>query len=172
MAFGRTAKDSLLSSFMEVASGQSKQIDSLNTTIQDTVMWDPCTCPRPSSCSTPSRLPSAMMVRSRKKDAAGTASPPPLSLSNSYAPLSEVAPIHPADAPVVPTRPNLDPDSVPADTAATPPLVPSSSQSVCRSTVKPNQQTSSSGLLRSLPSSTTQVILHVGTNDLLIESLS
>ena len=34
-------KDSLLSSFMEGVSKQSKQITSLNTTIQDTVKWDP-----------------------------------------------------------------------------------------------------------------------------------
>ncbi|CAK6968209.1 PREDICTED: allantoinase-like [Scomber scombrus] len=44
-------KDSLLSSFMEVASGQSKQLASFNVPLQDTAVWDPSACPR-LSCST------------------------------------------------------------------------------------------------------------------------
>ena len=43
-------KDSLLTSFMDVDTGQSKRIATLNTDIQDTVLWDLSTCPRPDSC--------------------------------------------------------------------------------------------------------------------------
>lgn len=45
-------KDKLLKRFMEVAHKQSKQISSLSAALQDTTVWDPLTCPRP-SCSTP-----------------------------------------------------------------------------------------------------------------------
>ncbi|KAI4811408.1 hypothetical protein KUCAC02_014318 [Chaenocephalus aceratus] len=46
-------KESLVSSLMEVASVQSKQLASFIATIHDTVLWDPSSCPRPSDCSTP-----------------------------------------------------------------------------------------------------------------------
>lgn len=93
-------KDSLLSSFMEVASGQAKRIASLTAevvsgkakgiasrtaAIQDTALWDPSTCPRPSSCSTPNHRSSwaEVVVHGRRGDSEAKAtSPPPLCLSN------------------------------------------------------------------------------------------
>ncbi|XP_037647404.1 deleted in malignant brain tumors 1 protein-like [Sebastes umbrosus] len=67
-------------------------------------------------------------------------SPARLSLSNHYAPLSDDAPVHPADVPAAQTRPDLDPpprtQPAPADTASSP-LV------ARRSTVKPDQRRSS-----------------------------
>ena len=46
-------KDSLLSSYVDLACGQSRKLASLDSTLQDTVTWDPAACQRPSSCSTP-----------------------------------------------------------------------------------------------------------------------
>ena len=107
-------KDSLLSSFKEVASEQSKQITSLNTTIQDTVKWDPIANLRLSSCSTPNHQESwaEVMVCGRNCRVVWSASPPHLDLSNRYTVLSDDAKAHPGDptvAPATPNRPVLDP---------------------------------------------------------------
>lgn len=84
-------KDSLLSSFMEVASSQFKRIASLTTTLHDTIPWDPAAGSRPSSCSTPScqSLWAEVVVCGRKRALDGSNSPPQLSLSNHYATLCQ-----------------------------------------------------------------------------------
>lgn len=46
-------KDSLLTSFTDTTSAQSKRISALNSAISNTILWDPATCHQPSSCSTP-----------------------------------------------------------------------------------------------------------------------
>lgn len=132
-------KDSLLSSFMDVAHGQSKQLASLSAALQDTVAWDPATCPRPSSCSTPNNQSSwaDVVACGRKRDSSGAASPPRLTLSNRYAALSDDSPVHPADAPAAPS--DLDPTTAPVDTTAFPPLVADSAQVAGHSIVKPNK---------------------------------
>ena len=118
-------KDSLLSSFMEVASEQSKQMTSLNTTIQD--IRDPVANLRLSSCSTPNHQESwaEVVVRGRNSRAVRSASPPHLDLSNRYTVLSDDAKAHPGDpavAPTAPTRLVLDPSpsTTPADTVTLP----------------------------------------------------
>ncbi|KAE8297835.1 hypothetical protein D5F01_LYC02306 [Larimichthys crocea] len=136
-------KDSLLSSFMDVALQQSKRLASLSTTLHDTVAWDPATCPRPSSCSTPNHQSSwaDVVVRNRKR---GAISPPRLSLSNHYAALPDDTPAHPPDAPAgpagatAPSPSDLDPQSAPADTATFPQLVAGSARMAGHSTTRPN----------------------------------
>eukprot|EP00064_Thunnus_orientalis_P001163 superscaffoldBa00000076_g1165 len=85
-------KDSLLCSFMDVATGQSKWITNLSAAIQ---------------CSVgPLHLSAALvMACSCKKHSDRAASPPCLTLSNHYVILSEDILAHPADSPVVPTDP-------------------------------------------------------------------
>ncbi|KAE8289518.1 hypothetical protein D5F01_LYC11220 [Larimichthys crocea] len=94
-------KDSLLSSFMDVALQQSKKLASLSTTLHDKVAWDPTTCPWPSSCSTPNHQSSwaDVVARNRKRNSSGAVSPPHPSLSNRYAALPDDTPAHPPDAP-------------------------------------------------------------------------
>lgn len=92
-------KDALLSSFMDVASDQSKQITSLTAALHDTASWDPVADPRPSSCSTPNHQASwaEVVVRGRRKTPVQSASPSQLSLSNRFAVLREdpeTAPTH------------------------------------------------------------------------------
>lgn len=74
-------KDPLLSSFMKQ---QSKKLASFSSALQDTVTWDPVTCPQPSLCLTPSISPSwaKVVVHGRKKGPGKF--PPPLSLSNRF----------------------------------------------------------------------------------------
>ncbi|KAG7261075.1 hypothetical protein CRUP_037321 [Coryphaenoides rupestris] len=64
--------------------------------MKDTAVWDPSTCPRPSSCSTPNRLSSwsEVVVRGHKRDSGpdGAVPLPRLSLSNQYAALSADTP--------------------------------------------------------------------------------
>lgn len=67
-----------------------------------------------------------VVVHSRKKDSDGTASPCHIHLSNRYATLlSDDTPVHQADAPAVPSSPDLDPPPrmLPSNTAASLPLV-------------------------------------------------
>ena len=94
-----------------MATGQSKRIATLNTAIQDTLLWDLSTCPRPDSCSTPDHQQSwsEVVVRGRKSVLDGASSPPHTSLSNRYAVLPDDAPVHPADV------------SATANTVASPP---------------------------------------------------
>jgi len=96
---------------MDVATEQSKRIATLNTTIQDTVLWDLSTCPQPDSCSTPDHQQSwsEVVVRGRKSVLDGASSPPHTSLSNRYAVLLDDAPVHPANV------------SATANTVASPP---------------------------------------------------
>ncbi|XP_030290867.1 uncharacterized protein LOC115592365 [Sparus aurata] len=138
-------KDSLLSSFMEVASEQSKQITSLNTTIQDTVKWDPVANLRLSSCSTPNHQESwaEVVVRGRTSREVRSASPPHLDLSNRYTVLSDDATAHPGDpavAPAAPTRLVLDPSpsTTSADTVTSP--RENSVQAGSHSTVRPDRR--------------------------------
>eukprot|EP00064_Thunnus_orientalis_P001418 superscaffoldBa00000096_g1421 len=109
-------------------------------------MSDPSTCPRLSSCSTPNHQSSwsEVVVRGCRGYSDGAASPPRLSLSKHYVPLPNDTPVHPADAPVVPTHPDLDPPlkTAPAHTAASP-VVTNSVGVACQSTVKPNPWPSS-----------------------------
>uniref|UniRef100_A0A671UXC8 SGNH hydrolase-type esterase domain-containing protein n=1 Tax=Sparus aurata TaxID=8175 RepID=A0A671UXC8_SPAAU len=96
-------KESPLSNFMDVASVQSKEIASLSAILRDTVAWDPATGPQLSSCSTPKQLPwTEVLVRGQKRDPDGSASPPGLNLSNSFASLSADNPAHPDDPPAAP----------------------------------------------------------------------
>lgn len=105
-------KDSLLSSYMDVAASQSKKLASLSVALQDTVAWDPSICPQPSSCSTPNHESpwTEVAVGGRKRDSEGA---PRLSLSNRYAALSaDKNPVHPTDvlpAAAAPPRQDLDP---------------------------------------------------------------
>ena len=50
-------KNKLLNHFMDIAQKQSQQISFMNAALDDTAVWDPLTCPRPSSCSTPTPAP-------------------------------------------------------------------------------------------------------------------
>jgi len=97
-------KSSLMSSFTDMAAGQSRHIASLNTA--DTVLWDPSTT-RLSSYSTPNHQ-SSSEVRGRQRFSDGAASPPCLSLSSPNATLATDTPVHPAGAPAVPSTP-VDP---------------------------------------------------------------
>lgn len=83
---------------MEVAHGQSQRIASLTAAIQDTALWDPSTCPRPSSCSTPNIHSSwdEVEVHGQKRDSEKTI--PRLNLSNRYAALSADILVPSADA--------------------------------------------------------------------------
>ena len=93
-------KESLLSSFMDIASVQSGEIASLSAVLRDTVAWDPAADPRLSSCSTPRQLPwTEVLVRGRKRDPDGSASQPSLNLSNRFSSLSADNPAHPGDFP-------------------------------------------------------------------------
>lgn len=87
----------------------SKQIAYLSATIQDTVVWDPSTCPWPSSCSTPNQPAWAgVVVHCHKGHLDGTASAPHISLSNCYALLSDDTVVHQAEASATPTIPDVD----------------------------------------------------------------
>ncbi|KAF3840696.1 hypothetical protein F7725_006558, partial [Dissostichus mawsoni] len=97
-------KDSLVSSLMEVATVQSKQLASFSATIHDTVLWDPSTCPRPSDCSTPGHQQSWSEVV-RRSFLNGVTSRPRLGLRNRFTALSD-NPVHPVDAPAALTRPD------------------------------------------------------------------
>ena len=111
---------------MKVESEQSKQITSLNATIQDTVKWDPAANLRLSSCSTPKHQESwAKLVVGGRNRAARSASPPHLDLSNHYMVLSDDATAYPGDLVVTlaaPTCPVLDrlPSTTPAGTVTSP----------------------------------------------------
>ena len=79
----------LLSSFM--VAEEAKKLASPSASTQDTLLWDPSACPRP-SCSTP--VPGTawteVVVRGRKKRGPdGLASSRRLPLSNRYAPLAD-----------------------------------------------------------------------------------
>ena len=91
----------LLSSFM--AAEHSKKLASQSAALQDTVLWDPLTCPRP-SCSTPNpeQTWAEVVVRGRRKDLDKSDSPPRLSLSNRYTALTDDNPVHPVDDPAPP----------------------------------------------------------------------
>ena len=130
---------------MEVASEQSKQITSLNTTIQDTVKWDPVTNLQLSSCSTPNHQESwaEVVVRGRNSRAVRFPSPPHLDLSNRYTVLFDDATAHPGDpavAPAAPTHLVLDPSpsTTPADTVTSP--QENSVQAGSHSTVRPDRR--------------------------------
>uniref|UniRef100_A0A3B3CQN2 Uncharacterized LOC112139390 n=1 Tax=Oryzias melastigma TaxID=30732 RepID=A0A3B3CQN2_ORYME len=87
-------KDALLSKFMDVSFAQSKQLTSLSAALQDTAPWDPSTCPRPSSFSTPKQrsLDEEVVVRLPRGSFDETQKPPLLSLSNRFASLASDAP--------------------------------------------------------------------------------
>uniref|UniRef100_A0A7N8Y697 Immunoglobulin V-set domain-containing protein n=2 Tax=Mastacembelus armatus TaxID=205130 RepID=A0A7N8Y697_9TELE len=86
-------KDSILTSFRDIALQQSRKISTLTFTLQDTAPWDPSTCPRSSSSSTPCLRSSwtEVAVRGRKKYLHGSPRPP-LDLSNRFALLSSATP--------------------------------------------------------------------------------
>ncbi|KAL7382253.1 hypothetical protein ABVT39_019537 [Epinephelus coioides] len=124
-------KDSLLSSYMDVAASQSIKLASLSVALQDTVAWDPSICPQPPSCSTPNHESpwTEVAVGGRKRDSKGA---PRLSLSNRYAALSaDNNPVHPTDvlpAAAAPPRQDLDQKPPTAYTADFPPLLADSAQ--------------------------------------------
>eukprot|EP00064_Thunnus_orientalis_P001318 superscaffoldBa00000090_g1321 len=138
-------KDSLLCSFTDVATGQSKQIANLSAAIQDTVLWDPSTCTRPSSSSTRNHHSSwaKVVACGRKRSSDRAASPPRLTLSNHYTILSDDFPA-PADAPAAPTDPSGSdgsPKVAPDDTASSSPPVASSVHTECHSSARdPNRE--------------------------------
>ncbi|KAL7407287.1 hypothetical protein ABVT39_006245 [Epinephelus coioides] len=127
-------KESLLASCLDMAHEQSLRIVSLTTALQDTAPWDPSTCPRPSSCSTPHHQSSwaEVAVRGRKTAVEGTASPPRLSLSNRFAVLS-------GDDPAL-SRRDLDPSP---STASSPPAAGDVWPVALCSTKGPHRQLSS-----------------------------
>eukprot|EP00064_Thunnus_orientalis_P012486 superscaffoldBa00001922_g12521 len=104
-------KESLLSSFMDVATGQSKWITDLSAAIQDTVLWDPSTCPWLFSCFMPNHRSywAEVVTDGCKRHSDRAALPPRLSLSNHYTILLDNTLVHPADVPVALTSPDLDP---------------------------------------------------------------
>ena len=88
-------KESLLSDFMTrlpqvssfVVAEHSKKFASISAALQETAVWDPSACSRP-SCSTPNHGLSWTEVVVRGHESSGwirSASPPSLSLSNRYA---------------------------------------------------------------------------------------
>eukprot|EP00064_Thunnus_orientalis_P009084 superscaffoldBa00001133_g9107 len=136
---------------MDVTTGQSKQIANLSAAIQDTVLWDPSTCPWPSSSSTPNHHSSwAEVAHGRKRFSDKAASPPRLTLSNHYAILLDDI-LAPADAPAAPTDPSTDPSlkTAPGDTAPSSPPVASSVHADCHSAVRSSQRPSSWGMTSS-----------------------
>ncbi len=99
-------KEAIISQLMDVASGQHKRIASLNTTLLDTVLWDPDTCPSP-SYSTP-RL--QVTHKSQRNLKSGSTNAPSLSLKNRYSVLTMDSP-----APVAPAQalPSSEPSTAP-----------------------------------------------------------
>ncbi|KAK7885906.1 hypothetical protein WMY93_025527 [Mugilogobius chulae] len=77
-------KQTLLEHFMDIAAKQSQQLSSLSA-LQDTAVWDPLSCPRPSSCSTPVQRSWAEVVARGKNRPSGET----MSLSNRFVALSE-----------------------------------------------------------------------------------
>lgn len=81
-------KEKLLQHFMEVAYKQSQQISTMNLALNDTIIWDPLTCPRPSSCSTPNPTNQSSWVdviaRGNQRSHSESAAPGPV-LSNRFA---------------------------------------------------------------------------------------
>ena len=104
-------KESLLSDFMTrlpqvssfVVAEHSKKFASSTAALQDTAVWDPSACSRPSrpSCSTPTHGLSwtEVVVHGHKRVPDGSASPSSLSLSNRYAVLVDDELVHPTEAP-------------------------------------------------------------------------
>ena len=133
---------------MDKATGQSKWIANLSAAIQDTVLWDPSTCPRPSTSSTPNHHSSwaEVVACGRKRHLDRAASPPRLTLSNHNAILLDDFPA-PADAPAAPTDPGSDPSpkAAPGDTAPSSPPVASSVHADCHSSVRSDLRPSSRG---------------------------
>ncbi|CAL8295906.1 unnamed protein product [Merluccius merluccius] len=114
-------KDSLLSSYFDVAASQSVKLASLSTALQDTVGWHPSICPQPSACSTPNHESSwsEVVIRGRKRGSKGA---PRLSFSNRYAALSaDNNSVHPADVPAAAVLPVPAADVPPAAAADVPP---------------------------------------------------
>ncbi len=85
-----------MSSFTATASTQAKKISAMNSAISNTILCNPVTRLQPDSCSTPSHkaIWTKVVVRGRKKIGHLAASPPPLAI------LQSEAPIHPAELPV------------------------------------------------------------------------
>lgn len=87
-------KDCLLEKALDVGFKQSQQISSFAMAPQDTVVWDPVTCPQP-SCSTPvSRSTWADVVilgEKRRRSPGGISAAPCVSLSNRFSVLAEEA---------------------------------------------------------------------------------
>ena len=82
-------KSDMLIAMQDLAHEQSQRIFSLSAALQDTVHWDPSTCPRP-SCSTPSHQRSwAEVVHGGKVASDSNISPPHLTLSNRFEALSQ-----------------------------------------------------------------------------------
>ncbi|CAL8248525.1 unnamed protein product [Merluccius merluccius] len=85
-------KTALLSACIDVAHDQSLRISSLSAALQDTLHWDPSTCPRPSLCSTPRTkvVCGGKRVSVGGKEASvGVLPPLRLKLSNRYETLSD-----------------------------------------------------------------------------------
>ena len=113
-------KDTLLTSYMDAAAGQSSRLATLGATLtalQDTVPWDSSSLPQP-SCSTPNgdRLWSTVVCGGRKRD---TDAASRLSLSNRYGALSADNPVLPGGvSPAVTAPPRRDPSPKPLTAAA------------------------------------------------------
>ena len=122
-------KDALLSSYIEIAVGQSSRLASLGATLQDTVPWDSSTFPQP-SCSTPKeRRWTEVVSGGRLRDSKG-APRPSLSLHNRYGALSsDENPALPGDiAPAAAAPPPRQAtDQTPLATVIAPSYTPSSS---------------------------------------------
>ena len=83
-------KETLLSSFTELAAEQSKNISCLSAVIHDTVLWDGDN-PRPGTSSTPNPQWSDVVVRGQKKQPGRHSCLPfRLNLKNRYSTLSDV----------------------------------------------------------------------------------
>uniref|UniRef100_A0A3P9K030 SGNH hydrolase-type esterase domain-containing protein n=1 Tax=Oryzias latipes TaxID=8090 RepID=A0A3P9K030_ORYLA len=103
-------KDALLSKFMDVSYAQSKRLSCLSAALQDTAPWDPSTCIRPSSSSTPKQrsLDEEVVVRRPRRSSDETRRRPPvLSLSNRFASLAPDSPAPSSATTAAQTPPDL-----------------------------------------------------------------
>ncbi|KAM4537037.1 peroxisomal acyl-coenzyme A oxidase 3-like [Odontesthes bonariensis] len=134
------SKNEMLNSLLDLDHQQSMHIASLKTALQDTVLWDPGTSPRPSSSSTPRHTLWSEVVCRRKK----ASNRDDLVLSNRFEALSTLT----SDGALVAPPPSYGPVA-----AGTEGLAPSSARPVAtraRANRQARRSLSSSGKRRQL----------------------
>lgn len=103
------------------------------------MLWDTVTGPQPSSCSISTHQSSRaeVMVHSCLRDQSGAVSPPSLNLSSCYTAMPDDNLLH------VDGQAGVDPETMPDNTAAFPPLVADDTRAAGNPIMKPNKRTSS-----------------------------